>query len=240
MDKIYILMATIPQRQSVLLTIIDSFYSQVDEIRIVFNDYAEIPDWVQNKTKIVPLLNTPDCYTSNAVWLAVDNIDGYVFICDDDIVYPPDYVSTMISKIKEFGNKAIISLYGEYVHRPFSHLTEYIGSRTSYLFTEHIPHDIFVDIAGCGCSLFHTDYLCPSMQDFPDRYSRDLWFSILAHKNKLPIIRMRNWGLGLSSLECSGPKIREIWSQSDELTNRRRKVFKNILLPLLLPNSPRS
>jgi len=230
MDKIYALMTTIPQRINNLRRVVDTIYEQVDEVRMVFNDFTAIPDWVKDRKKIIPFLNTPDKYTSNSVWLAMGGVNGYVFTCDDDIIFPPDYVSTLIPKIKEYNNKAIITLYGEIAKRPF---TRYNKGRYAIGFFWKSDRDREMDIAGAGCSLFHTDGMRPTLADFPDIYSRDLWFSILAHKNNLPIIRIKSGDRWLRPCKSEGPEICRIWRADKELRERREYVFKNILIPLL-------
>ena len=235
MDKITVLMTTIPQRAHNLQKIIDCIYNSVDEIRIVFNDYLEIPTWISERPKIIPFINTPDKYTSNSVWLAIDGVDGYVFTCDDDIIFPSDYVPTLISKIKEFDNKAVITLYGEIAKRPF---TQYNKGRYAIGFFRLSDCDRVCDIAGAGCSLFHTDWMRPKMSDFPDLYSRDLWFSILAHRCNLPIIRIKSgeYWLRFCSVD-DGPEICKIWRADKKLSGRREEVYTKILVPLLSKNA---
>jgi hypothetical protein len=236
--KKYLIMATIPQREKTLKKIIDPLYNQVDEIRLVFNNYEAIPYWVTEFCKIKPLLNTPDKYTSNAVWLMMNEVDGYVFVCDDDIVFPIDYVPVMIETLKKYNHKALLSMYGEVVPRPFR---DYCEGRTGYIFDHELKEDLPVDICGGGCSLFHTDFLRPSMNDFPDIYSRDLWLSILAHKNNLLLIRPKsnhNW-VQYGKVPAGSPEIRLIWPSNPKLVERRKEVFRDVLCPLLNPNKPK-
>lgn len=230
-DKI-VLMATIPEREAKCREITLSLYDQVDEIRVVFNNYNRIPNWATTFNKIYPLLNTPDHYTSNAVWLLMDKVDGYVFVCDDDIKYPDNYAEVMIRELEKYDKQAVISMYGEIVKRPFR--GDYKTGRYGYCFEVATPKDKIVDIVGVGCCIFHTDYLRPRIHDFPDIYSRDLWFSILAHKNKLTLVRPRSESRWLDyNNSPNSPEIRLIWRNNEQLARRRQQVFRNILLPLL-------
>ena len=110
-DRIYLIMATIPQREQELKKTINSSYNQVDEMRIVFNDYPKIPDWIKEMSKIVPLLNNPDKFTSNSIWLLMNDVNGYVFTVDDDIIYPSNYVEVMIKRFNDYSRKVILSLW---------------------------------------------------------------------------------------------------------------------------------
>jgi len=234
MDRVYALMATIPQREKALPKVIDSLYPQVDELRIVFNNYEKIPGWIKSKDKIQPLLNNPDKHTSNAIWLLMGGVSGYVFTCDDDILYPLDYVSKMSVKLSnKYNKRAVLTLYGEIVRWP---ARNYKCGRVSLGFQRKQPEDIVVDIGGVGCSLFHTNVLRPRMEDFPDIFSRDLWFAILAARNKLPIVSIESCRQWLHRCDLEGPKIKDIWRRDPKLSTRREEVFSNILVPLLRRN----
>jgi hypothetical protein len=235
-DKKYIIMVTIPQREQELKKTIDSLYNQVDELRIVFNDYLKIPDWVKNYNNIRPLLNTPDKYTSNAIWLLMNDINGYVFTVDDDIIYPSNYVEVMIKRFNDYSRKVILSLYGETVIWP---AVKYKTGRTGIGFQDERLEDTKVDIAGVGCTMFHTDVIKPIMKDFPDQYSRDPWFAILAAKNNVSIVRIKSCHKWLKRQYTKGPRIAQTWRRSSELTKQRQAAFINILVPLLQKNQGR-
>jgi len=226
-------MATIPQREQELKKTINSLYNQVDEMRIVFNDYPKIPDWIKEMSKIVPLLNNPDKFTSNSIWLLMNDVNGYVFTVDDDIIYPSNYVEVMIKRFNDYSRKVILSLYGETVTWP---AINYKTGRIGIGFQDERLEDIVVDIAGVGCTMFHTDVIRPSMKDFPDQYSRDPWFAILAAKNNVPIIRIKSCHKWLKRQYTQGPRIAQTWRRSRELTGQRQAAFINILVPLLKKN----
>lgn len=236
-DRIYVLMATIPEREAVLEKVLKPLYDKVDEIRIVFNNYQKIPDWIFTYKKIKPLLNTPDKYTSNAVWLLIKDIEGYVFTCDDDILYPDNYVEHLVQKMKEYNNETVLTLYGEIAKRPF---IDYCPGRYAIGFFRAEEKDTPVDITGVGCSVFHTSMIKPSIEDFPDMYSRDIWFSIFVHKRKMPIIRIKSEERWVNFCKTEGsPEITWIWRKDPKLTERRKEVYKNILCPLLDKDKPR-
>jgi len=224
------LIVTIPQRQEALQKVIHCLYDQVDEMRIIFNNYEEIPLWVSEKEKIKPYRNTQDSHTSNAVWLMMGGVDGYVFTCDDDLLYPSDYVEIMLKKYKEHKGLSIVTMYGEWLKRPFE--TSYRMGRRSLIYYKSLPKDMKVDIAGVGCSLFHTDLLRPKIEDFPDASTRDLWFAVLAAKNKIPINRIASTENWLKTISVEGPEIRH-WRKDENQCKLRQHIFADILIPLL-------
>lgn len=230
-NKTTALMVSIPQREINLKEIIETIYPQVDEMRLVLNDYKTIPNFLKEFKRLKVYVNTPDKLSSNAIWIAMDNISGFVFTCDDDILYPSDYVSKMKQKLQWFKNQAIISVYGETVKRPYK---SYRKGRSLISYRKKQEMDKFVDIMGVGCSVFHTKSIYPQTKDFPDLHSRDMWFAILAHKHKLPIIRIASPEQWLKDKRATNsPEIRCMWKHTKELADRREYVFRNILLPLL-------
>ena len=235
MDKITALMVTIPQRENVVQKVVDSIYDQVDELRIVFNDFESIPDWASKKNKIVSFLNTPDKYTSNAVWLSLtSDVNGFVFVVDDDILYPPNYVSTMVDKLEMFNRKVVVVVHGAIVKPP---IQDYKKSRLVFHFRKKLKKNTFVDIAGCGTLAFHTNTIRPKLNDFSTASSRDLLFSILTHKQNVPILCLSRGSGWLVSIKTSGTTIWEETLQNKFLYTKKNEIMKNELGPLLLKNT---
>jgi len=225
MDKITVLMATIPQREKVLSKVIDSLYQQIDEIRIIFNDYIVIPDWVQKYPKIVPKLNPHDSYWANTVWKLMENLDsGYICVADDDILYPNDYVNKMVEAIEKYNKKAIITCHGINLMIPFK---TYVKSRKIYHFTHKCSQDIVVDIGGMGVSVFHVKTFSPNISQFLEKTPRDLGAALLAAKNKIPIISIKkekNWIIPIINTGIS------IWKKTDkEFVDVRDKMAENLI-----------
>lgn len=241
-EKSTVLIVNIPEREESLKFILNKLINQVHEIRIVFNDYESIPEWTNSYDKLRCYYNK-ELLTSNSIWIAMEDIsDGFIFTCDDDIDYPDDYIETMINKSKFYDNKCIITMYAEVANRPpttYSYLeleTNRIRrTLKAYLcFDDENNQDLFVDIAGVGCSMFHSSILSPKLEDFPDIYCRDLWFAVLAAKNKIPIVRIaspKNWLKKIENVQTRN--VHEIWRSNNKFIERREEIYKNILVPLL-------
>jgi hypothetical protein len=223
-------MATIPSRADIVERAVSSIYAQVDELRVVFNDYERIPGWAAEDEKIIPLLNRPDRYSSAAVWLHLDDVDGYVFVVDDDLVYPAEYVQVMRARLEALELAAVVTAFGVLLKEPFF---DYLADRTVITLTTELTIDTRVHLGGVGCCAFHTDTLRPRIADFPDLHSRDPWFAIKAARHGVPIIciaRPRCW------IEKSGPTPFSIFTLvRDDPALRRRKnvVIRDVLLPLI-------
>lgn len=229
-NHITALMVTIPSRESQAQYVLNRIYNQVDEIRIMFNLYEKVPAW-GFQPKIRRYLNTQNKMQAAAVWMMLDDtVNGYVVCIDDDLNYPLDYVKTLVEALKRHNNTAIVTVYGELIRWP---PISYWEGRTGVGYIEEVSKDILLDIVGTGCCAFHTDFVRPQVKDFPEPYSRDLWFSIYAARNNIPIIRIstvRNW---LTPIPTKGIHIKNLWKTDPVLKSQREKTFMNILVPLL-------
>lgn len=133
-----------------------------------------------NKFKVYPVHRN---LTDNGKFHALDTLTEpeYYFTCDDDLVYPPDYVSKTIEAIQKFG--CIVTYHGR--------ILEYVGVN----YYEHhqcfhcmntVPQNIIVDVAGTGVTAFDTRYFHPKGLSIDDRQRMsDLIFSLeVAKQNK--------------------------------------------------------
>ena len=101
--------ATQPSRVEQLKKTVESLYNQVDVIRIYCNNFKEMPDLgLYDK---IHYIGGSDL-TDNGKFYPLKNIsqDEYYLTCDDDIIYPPDYVEEMI-KLIDF-HECIITYHG--------------------------------------------------------------------------------------------------------------------------------
>ena len=115
-----------------------------------------------------------------------NELKGYVFTADDDMIYPPDYVTHMIKGIEKYGRKAVVSLHGRTFDFPIS--SYYGGHKKYYSFRDKVNEDKQADVIGTGCMAWHTDTIQPKMENFPTANMADIHFSILAKKKNLPLM----------------------------------------------------
>lgn len=177
--------ASIKRRQESLLRVIDTLLPQVDSIRVYLNDYvrADLPErvgtWAGSDQgdvgKIVPQHGPGD----------------YVFLCDDDILYPPDYVPRMIDLINSEG--CIAGVHGGIMLQP---IQNYFRDRKLYHFASGVRTVTPVNVIGTGTAAFHSDYFQID-QTYPKAKNMlDVFFAVKAQeeKKKMRIISRRaNW-----------------------------------------------
>jgi len=99
--------ATYPARFSHLMRTLESLEGQADVIRICLNEYKTIPEPLKKYDCFIPNKNLTD--NGKFVFLPIKRREIY-FSCDDDIIYPPDYVERTVSLINKY--KCIVTYHG--------------------------------------------------------------------------------------------------------------------------------
>lgn len=166
--------ATTGRRPEQLKRTIKSLKNQVDLIRVYDN------------SKNIDL-------TDNAKFWGLSHTleDEYYFTCDDDLIYPSDYVQHTIKAIKKF--KTIITYHG----RILKDLDLYYkADHTQFRFNQSADKFFLLNVAGTGCTAFDTRYFKPIIHDSKYKRMSDLVFSLEAKKqNKLIILppHKGNW-----------------------------------------------
>lgn len=174
--------ATLPDREVMLWQTVKSLYNQVDEIFIMLNGHTEepkIPD-PSDKIRYVKLRNE---YGDAAKVLNFNDRDGFVFFCDDDLAYPPNYCTYMINKYRQLGG--IITLHGKVFQRPARSAHAYF--RENYHCLHTVMGDHRVDTGGTGVMLLNTHDIKIDISDFPRKNMCDIWLAKIAHAQKIPI-----------------------------------------------------
>lgn len=95
-------MATFPLRLPILGAAIERLACQVDKLTVILNEFEKVPDGLgvyENVEFHIPEVDLKDV----GKFLPEVDDDDYVFLVDDDIIYPPNYVSRSIRLAKKLG-----------------------------------------------------------------------------------------------------------------------------------------
>lgn len=210
--KIVVGMATTNERALFCERAVESLVHQSDEI-IVYNNSNEDNDYTDNaKFHALTLFNKP----------------VYYFSCDDDILYPSDYVSTMIEAIER--TQTIVTHHG----RELLGLDKdyYRGHKGFRCLDENNTEQI-IDVAGTGVTVFRTDYFNPiEIYKANDKRMSDLVFSLEAAKQGKQITLLKHtkgWlkdlrvpqGLSIHYMERRNTRQNEL---ANEIYNVRRTI----------------
>jgi len=173
--------ASIPARIRSLENAIKSLQPQVNNIQVVLNNYDRLPDISHRKVKYIHMTNE---FGDAAKFYGVEEFDGYFFSCDDDLIYPPDYVQRMIAAINQ--HHCLVTMHGKiFKQRPIG---SYHHGAEKFRCLGSVDIDTYVDVAGSGCAAFHTDDLKLKLSDFQKPNMADIWLSKIAHEQGVKIL----------------------------------------------------
>lgn len=104
-------MATFPARRRQLRKAVASIIGQVDRLHVYLNNYQSIPDFLQQDRVVAHLPSLGDLQERGKFYGA-EGEKGYIFLLDDDIVYPKDYVKRMVQEVERHNREAVIGVHG--------------------------------------------------------------------------------------------------------------------------------
>lgn len=183
--------ATIRERRESLAETFESLLNQADRVLIYPNDYDPMVDrWDKVAFRSNKLGDIGDIGKFAAIWMPVFNRpdEYYCFVCDDDLIYPPDYVAKTIAAIERHDRKAVVGYHGKLYFGPVSsyygdlqnHVDNW-GAHNHRCLDEVVgPRDWRVTIIGTGCAAWHSSLFEEnplSMDDFKHPNMADIWFS---------------------------------------------------------------
>lgn len=102
----------------------------------------------------------------------------YYFSCDDDLIYPPDYIERMIEAIERTGS--IVTCHGRVL---LGENVPYYNGHNLYTCLGDVCYNVKVQVAGTGVTGFRTDYFNPAhLAINSNQKMSDLIFSYYAMK----------------------------------------------------------
>ena len=136
-----VLIASIPEREQMLKKTVNSLKNQVDYIFVALNNYDHIPVFL--KDDIYTLTNNK--LGDAERYYDMVNCIGYLFGCDDDLIYPSNYVNTMINAVDKYN--CVCSLHGRKYSRP---VVGFQQNFDGYPCLGDVMKDVEVDVGGTG------------------------------------------------------------------------------------------
>lgn len=176
-------MATIPSRLPHLEGAVGSLLSQVDKLIIYLNNFegVELPAFLRDdKIELVHSADALGDLRDSGKFYRVDRAhDCDVFMTvDDDILYPGNYVTWMLRKLRELEGQSstavAIGVHGARLLQPFN---SYTRDRDVVHCLADNDVDQDVDILGTGTVMFRPAELQLSIENFVTHGMADIWFS---------------------------------------------------------------
>lgn len=232
-------LATYPGRQDTVQRVAELIHEQVDTLHLILNEHEHIPEWISAFSKINPIIPVDDLKDTGKFFPEFDPED-IVFLLDDDIEYPSNYVQRSISEWEILGDKNIIAGYhGSVYHRP----TE------SYLRKKSIDYRSFIenlsnhrDVLYFGFALdekksvdqIGTGTLIAKGSSLPDfDYMRDakkfvdIRLARWAYENQIPMVALPRANCWLKQLETAESIFQSFTATNPEKITQEVLAFIN-------------
>ncbi len=233
-EPVIISMASIPSRIPLLDKVIDRLYWQCDELRVYLNKYKDVPEILGRRRVTVARSQQHKDRGDAGKFFWVDGTKGYVLTCDDDILYPHDYVATMTRAVERYRRKAIVGVHGAIIEeRP----SDYYNSRSVLHCKYDQAEDRQVHVLGTGTTCFHSSTLRVRSADFQHPNMADVWLSLAARRQKTPMVCVAHRGAWMEFFD--DPEGIEIYKTQAGRDKKQAETVRSAAPWPALPKRPR-
>lgn len=215
--EIVAVMATYPGRRDDCLLAAESIAAQVDRLVLVLNEYTNVPEFLPMDTNIEYILPDADLKDTGKFCEEVSS-DDFVFLCDDDIKYPMNYVNKMMLKHNAYRKLgAVVGVHGVTYSDFFDGDA---AARLVFTFNRALRLDTFVNQLGTGTVLCRGSQM-PSF-DYMSSSQRfvDLRFARFCAERKSPMVCVERPDEWLTEIS-RGPSIFDTYTKHWELDTVR-------------------
>lgn len=114
---------------------------------------------------------------------------GINFTCDDDIIYPTDYIQTSLEFLSQYPG-CILTYHGRiWPEKTPAKNLNYYKSTKQFHFTKLLTNPITVDFPGTGVMFWNeNDTPLKGAYRGPEYNMLDVWIGIHAFRNNIPVI----------------------------------------------------
>jgi glycosyltransferase involved in cell wall biosynthesis len=218
-DPVVVALCSIPERAEQLHATLRSLAPQADTIHLYLDRYerepgflAEFPDkltvWrsqqhpgLRDNGKLLPLSTlTAPCY---------------YFTCDDDIVYPPDYVHCLVTRLEAYRRRVVLGVHGVLLTEQSSGY--FSGFRKVFNFEHPLESDQLVNVLGTGTVALHTS-LCHGLdvRQFNSSGMLDVWLAAWCKAQGVPMLTIARHAHWLQEQKSDAPSLFAQYLSADE------------------------
>ena len=203
-------MAAVPWRKDSLQKVVNSILPQVDKLNIYLNGWDEFPSYLKSmRINAVMSQHEIGDIGDRGKFYWCEKTSGIHLTVDDDIIYPENYVQTVIDAMSRHPG-AIVTFHGSQLH---SH--KFSEKETVSHFAKHLDEDLIVNIGGTGVMGYNSMHLDLKFESFECDYWADGWLAIQAKSQNIPIIAIAHSERWLQPVSTQGPDIWEVNKSED-------------------------
>lgn len=184
--------ATWSARKDSIDKAVDSMIDQVDLVRVYYNDYDP-----KERRDIKQI--TGEDLTDRGKFSHID-VNEIAFTCDDDILYPPDYVERTLAKMQQYPNE-VVTYHGRKLRA--KGLNYYKGHQSFHCLHTVIKDEV-IDVGGTGVMAFNTNVIQPDILSYPQDKMVDILMGLECAKKGVPIRVLAHRAKWLSILTNEG------------------------------------
>lgn len=222
--------ASIPERQKYLQQTLISLFSNTtrpDRINVYLNNYDKVPAFLTHD--IITVFRSQDEKVGdigdNGKFYQVEKTEGYYFTCDDDIIYPRDYIAYQVKAIERYNRLTICGFHGTIFAKRYK---SYYDGNTIFHFFNGLVKDERVHMLGTGTTAWHTDTINLLRRHFKPNMA-DLYLMLQSQKQQVPMICLTRRESYLKEQE--GSQDNAIWKRHKD--DEHLKVLNNRKLIIL-------
>jgi hypothetical protein len=181
-SNVVVCLATVRERRRALVDVLASLCPQCDDVRVYVHGYQKPHKGLQRfPVTLAWGWEHGDRAAADKFWWAPGLPDNaYLLTCDDDLVYPADYVRRMVDAVEFYGRRRVVAAHGVNWHpRP---IRNYHRDRFIFHFNRHVCADVPVHVPGTGCMAYHTSLWTVTPDDLPWRRGVDLGVALKAQR----------------------------------------------------------
>ena len=200
MDKRIVAMATFPPRREGLIESVHRLLPQCDVMHVYLNGYSTVPTELPKDPKLDLILAGPGCRMpdmgSHGKFYWIGDEPGYYCSVDDDILYPPDYIESLVVAVEKYGRKAIVGYHGGTYRVPNGGALPDRGFtrdvRTLYGYSQAVPRDMPVHLLGAGVMASYPKAIGLTTDAFNSTVGSgdDEDVSLFSQRTGVPLVRL--------------------------------------------------
>lgn len=192
--EVFVGLASIPDRVDSLRTVVRSLLPQAGRIGVYLNGYATVPAFLKHPRIDVARSQEHGDVRDNGKFFFLSRVENRFYAAvDDDIQYPPDYISRLRNLLGQAPVGSAVGVHGSIYPRNILGL---LGPRHLIHFSHASAYVLPVHVLGTGTVLFDQRLWNLRYEEFGTPGMADVWFARAAldrNASMFVINRDRYW-----------------------------------------------